>query len=115
MSHVLEVIMHECCYFLYFEKWGQLHPKMNPKNFELPYLEWHLSEIIAPIILNDQKVKKLLKQKAVFYEEYEKIKINNKTVPKYFTELYKQNKNFKDFLNKSYEVIKINKNLFNFK
>ncbi len=110
----MEVIMHESCHFLYFEKWKEIYPKTNNKKFEYPHIEWHLSEIIAPIILNDQRIKKLLKQKAVFYNEHEKIKIDNKTVPKYFTEIYNQNKNFKNFLNKSYEVIKINKNLFNF-
>lgn len=113
-SHAMEVIMHECCHFLYFEKWKKMYPKMNHKKFESPYLEWHLSEIIAPTVLNDQRIKKLLKQKAFFYEEHEKIKINNKKVPQYFTELYNKNKNFEQFLDKSYKVIKKNKSLFNF-
>lgn len=111
-SHAMEVIMHECCHFLYFEKWKKMYPKVSSKKFESPYLEWHLSEIIAPIILNDQKINNLLKQKAVFYEEHEKIKINNKTAPEYFTMLYNKDKNFEQFLNKSYEVIEKNKKLF---
>jgi len=114
ISHAMEVVMHECCHFLYFEKWKKMHPKMNRRKFEAPYLEWHLSEIIAPIILNDRRVKNLLRQKAFFYEEHEKIKINNKKVPQYFTELYKQNNNFEQFLDKSYKDIKRNKKLFNF-
>jgi len=102
----MEVIMHECCHFLYFEKWKMSYPKISHKKFESPYLEWHLSEIIAPIVLNDQRVNSLLRQKAFFYEEHEKIKINNKTAPEYFTELYNKNKNFEQFLNKSYKIIK---------
>ena len=113
ISHAMEVIMHECCHFLYFEKWKKMYPKISYKKFESPYLEWHLSEIIAPIVLNDQGVNNLLKQKAFFYKEHEKIKINNKAAPEYFTELYNKKKNFEQFLNKSYEVIKKNKNLFN--
>ncbi|PJC01552.1 MAG: hypothetical protein CO073_03330 [Candidatus Komeilibacteria bacterium CG_4_9_14_0_8_um_filter_36_9] len=113
MSHVMEVIMHESCHFLYFEKWKKLYPKVSNKKFESPHIEWHLSEIIAPIILNDQKIKKILKQKAVFYEEHEIIKINNKTAPEYFAELYNKNKDFEQFLDKSYKAIKKNKNLFN--
>lgn len=115
ISHLKEVIMHECCHFLYFEKWKQLYPKTNNKKFESPYLEWHLSEIIAPIILNDKRIQKLLKQKAVFYEEHKKIKIENKTAPQYFTELYKSKKNFEEFLKNSYKIIKKNKRLFDFK
>ncbi|MEA2088685.1 MAG: hypothetical protein U9O55_02505, partial [Patescibacteria group bacterium] len=88
MSHAMEVIMHESCHFLYFEKWKKLYPKVNNKKFESPHIEWHLSELIAPIILNDQRIKKILKLKAVFYEEHKKIKINNKTAPEYFTEFY---------------------------
>lgn len=80
ISHAMEIIMHESCHFLYFEKWKQLYPKINNKKFESPYLEWHLSEILAPIILNNSKVQKLLKRKADFYTEHQRIKINNKTV-----------------------------------
>lgn len=115
MSHAMEVIMHESCHFLYFEKWKKLYPKVNNKKFESPHIEWHLSELIAPIILNDQRIKKILKQKAVFYEEHKKIKINNKTAPEYFTELYNKSKNFEQFLDKSYKAIKKNKKLFNCK
>lgn len=50
-----EVILHECCHFLYFQKWKLLFPKSKTKTFETPYIEWHLSEIMAPIILNDSK------------------------------------------------------------
>ena len=113
ISHAMEVIMHESCHFLYFEKWKKLYPKVNNKKFESPYIEWHLSELVATIILNDQRIKKILKQKAIFYEEHKKIKINNKTAPEYFTELYNKSKNFEQFLNKSYKAIKKNKNLFN--
>jgi hypothetical protein len=114
-SHAMEVIMHECCHFLYFEKWKQLYPKMSHKKFESPYLEWHLSEIIAPIILNDSHVRKFLKQKAAFYAEHNKIKINNKTAPRYFVDLYNKfskKNNFEGFLRESYRAIKNHRSLF---
>lgn len=113
ISYAMEVIMHECCHFLYFEKWKQLYPKTNNEKFESPYIEWHLSEIIAPIILNDKRIQKLLKQKAVFYEEYEKIKIGDKKALQYFIDLYKRRKNFERFLRDSYKIIKKNEGLFN--
>ncbi len=114
LFHAMEVIMHETCHFLYFEKFKRMYPKINQKKFESPHVEWHLSEIIAPIILNDLRVRKLLKEKAVFYQEHEKLKIKNKTVPKYFTDLYNKSKSFEEFLNNSYKAIKENKAIFNF-
>jgi len=111
----MEVIMHESCHFLYFEKWKQLYPKMDSKKFESPYLEWHLSEILAPIILNNPRIQKLLKRKADFYIEHKRIKIGDKTVPKYFDDLYKNSdidKNFANFLKESYRAAKKNKELF---
>lgn len=88
---------------------------MDSKKCESPYLEWHLSEILAPIILNDPRIQKLLGRKADFYNEHKRIKIGNRTVPKYFSDLYKKNsidKNFDEFLEESYRAIKENKELF---
>lgn len=115
ISDAMEVIMHECCHFLYFEKWKEIFPKTDTKKFETPYLEWHLSEILAPIILNDPRIQKLLKHKADFYEEYQKLKIENKAAPEYFNNLYNntiKDKSFTDFLKKAYKEIKKNKELF---
>lgn len=115
LSHALEVIMHESCHFLYFEKWKKVYPKMSLKKFESPHIEWHLSEIVAPIILNDSRIQRLLKQKAAFYTEHKKIKIGDKTAPRYFTDLYNKaakGDNFDRFLKESYQAIKKNKELF---
>lgn len=115
ISHALEIIMHESCHFLYFEKWKKMHPKMSFKRFDSPYLEWHLSEIIAPIILNDSRVQKLLKQKAFFYAEHKRMKISGKTAPRYFTDLYDRvakRDGFDEFLKESYRVVRNNKKLF---
>lgn len=116
MGHAMEVIMHEITHFLYFKKWEELYPKMHKKKFDYPYIEWHLSEIMAPIILNDKRIQKLLKRKAGFYEEHSGLKIKNKNVPKFFSELYqksrKENKNFDEFIKSAYKEIKINKSIF---
>lgn len=117
-SHAMEIIMHESCHFLYFEKWKKLYPKISSRKFEFPHVEWHLSEIMAPLILNDERIQKLLKQKAVFYEEHKKLKIKSKTAPQYLTEIYKKNqkerKDFHVFLGEAYKIIKNNKELFKF-
>lgn len=116
IKDAVEVIMHECCHFLYFKKWQELYPKANKKTFEYPYIEWHLSELAAPIILDDKRIQKYLKKKAVFYTEYYKIKIENKTAPDYFTQLYRKNidrnNNFELFIREAYKEIKKRRKLF---
>lgn len=115
-SHAMEVIMHESCHFLYFEKFKTIYPNISSEKFEYPYIEWHLSEIIAPIILNDNRIQSLLRQKAFFYEEHQKLKIENKSVPEYFFDLYenskKEQEDFKVFLGKACKIIKNNKQMF---
>lgn len=116
MDKAMEVIMHECCHFLYFDKWKKLYPKMDRKKFDAPYVEWHLSEIIAPIILNDKRMQKLLKQKTDFYPKHEALRIKDRSAPKYFTALYeksiKKRKGIEVFLKEAYLEIGHNKNLF---
>jgi len=116
IKNALKVIMHECCHFLYFEKWKKMYPKADRKTFETPHIEWHLSELAAPIIINDKRVQKLLKQKASFYKEHSKIKIGKKTAPQFFTEIYNRNINkengFELFLKEAYKQIKKHKKLF---
>ena len=77
-----------------------------------------MSEIITPIILNDSKIQSLINEKAVFYEEHQKLKINGKNVPEYFTDLYlknkKEKKDFREFVEKAYGVMKNNKKIFQF-
>ena len=115
VSRVREVTMHESCHFLYFEKWKQLYPAMNPRRFDSPYIEWHLSELLAPVILNDRRIQKLLKRKAAFYPEHERIKIAGKPAPRYFTDLYNRfmlKDDFEGYLKESYRIIKKNQKLF---
>lgn len=117
VSNAMETIMHESCHFLYFEKWKQLYPQMNHKKFEAPYIEWHLSEIVAPIILNDHRIQRLLHQKAFFYKEHKRIQIGHKPVPVYFTNLYNNNAvkiGFEAFLIKAYKEIWSSRELFKY-
>ena len=106
----LEIIMHETCHFSYFKKWKEVFPQSHPKTFEYPYLEWHLSEILASVILGDARIQKLLQKKPDFYKEHKQIKINNVSAPTHFKSLYKQHlKNktsFDTFLRDAYRDVK---------
>lgn len=116
VNKMKETIMHEICHFLYFKKWKEVFPNAKRKTFEYPYIEWHLSEILASVILNDSRIQKLLKKKAVFYKEYQNLTIEGEKTPKHFELLYKKcidkQYNFSIFLKKAYLEIKKNKNVF---
>jgi len=115
ISHAIETIMHETCHFLYFKKFAEVFPDVDRKTFESPFIEWHLSELIAPIILNDERVQKLLRQRAFFYDEHERVMIGSQSAPKFFTSMYKEymkQGDFAGFLKASYAAIKDNKKQF---
>ncbi len=102
----MSVIMHESCHFLYFEKWKQLFPDMDPEKFESPHIEWHLSEILAPVILNDPRIQALLGQEATFYGIHENVRIGSVSAPEFFSNLYREKgTDFEAFLKEAYEEI----------
>jgi len=105
IEKAMEVIAHECCHFLYFKKIKEIYPKIDVNKFEAPAMEWHLSEIIALIILNDERVQKLLKKKADFYKEHQAIKINGGPLPEAFEEIYNNRESFTDFIKKAENLI----------
>jgi len=75
---------HEIVHMFYFKKLLETFPKINTKTFDYPYKEWKLSEIIAPIILNDPRIVKVIgKTELISYT------CNEKTMLK-FNKLYKQ-------------------------
>lgn len=116
VQDVREVIMHECIHFLYFEKWRKLFPHSRVTSFESPHIVWHLSELIAPIILNDARMQKLLKKKAVFYKEHERIRISSVSAPRYLTRLYRNmldsGNDFGKFVRAAFRVVRAHKKEF---
>lgn len=114
-----EIISHEVLHFLYFKKWKEIFPKSKERTFDIPYLEWNLSEILAPIILGNPKIQKIIKQKPVGYPEHKKIKINKKSVTNHFNSIYKKSlikkEPFEVFLKKSYREAKKYKDLIKWK
>ena len=107
---VIETIAHEICHFLYFEKWKQTFPDCDEKTFNTPYIEWHLSEILVGVILNDTRIKAILNVDAKVYEWYHTAKIGKVSVYDYFERLYKKHiesgKRFSEFLILAYSRAK---------
>lgn len=115
-KEMLETSMHEICHFLYFKKWKEVFPASKRRTYDHPYIEWHLSEILAGVILNDSRLKKILGTKGEFYPVHEKLKIGRLSAPEYFTQIYKQHlkrkSSFEEFLKEAYEEIKKNRKIF---
>lgn len=101
-------IAHEILHFYYFYKWKKIFQKNNEKNFDGPHIIWHLSEILAPVILNTKRIQKLLREKARGYKEHEAFKIKGKNSIAHFKELYSKygKEGFSEFLKKAYMEIK---------
>jgi len=100
------LVSHELLHFLYFEKWKQVFPDYNKKKFEGPHLIWHLSEMVPKVILNDKKIKDIIKYESSVYPSYEKLKINDKPLLNYLQEIYDNKEDFADFLRKAYDFVK---------
>lgn len=100
---VIPTSMHEILHFLYFKKWMEVFPKTKRRELDAPYLVWKLSEILDPIILDDNsEIQSLLKHKHGHYPEFQKVKIGKKTLIRHFEDLYKKHlasgKLFESFL-----------------
>lgn len=61
---VLDYVPHELTHFLYFKKFKEIFPEIKERKYDYPYIEWRLSEILAPIILRDERIVKTLDFKA---------------------------------------------------
>lgn len=55
-ERAIKTTAHETVHFFYFKKLMEEFPSIDKKTFDSPHLEWRLSEILAPIILNDPRI-----------------------------------------------------------
>jgi len=105
-----ETVAHELLHFLYFKKWREAFPNSKEKSFDAPYLEWKLSEILTPAVLNNPKIQKIIRSRATGYDVYNKMKVGKNSINEHFNLLYKEslkkNESFEEFIKKAYKEIK---------
>ena len=73
-NQLIETCAHECCHFLWFEKWKNIYPDYNREDFESPHIIWEYSEMVVDPILNSESIEKVLNRKSryaydSFFEE----------------------------------------------
>ena len=98
--------IHEILHFIYFEKWKEIYPKTNERNFDAPALIWKLSEMVPKAILSDKRLREIFRYKFKVYKEYGKIKIKGRPLLSYIDGFYSKRKNFEDFLKRSWAFVK---------
>jgi|WetSurMetagenome_2_1015567.scaffolds.fasta_scaffold47883_2 hypothetical protein len=106
IKEIENTCIHELSHFIYFKKWKEVFPKANSQEFNEPHLVWKLSEMVPQIILNDERIQRVFKDKFGSYDEFKDIKIKNKPLLSYLQEFYNNKKDFTDFLKKSWQFVK---------
>ena len=105
----IETVMHECCHFLYFEKWKELFKNWKIEEFESPHIIWHLSEIAIDPILNNSEIQKVYKHDFRAYKNFYSININGKNLMETIKNIYNEN-TIENAIIKSYEFVLQNRN-----
>lgn len=96
-GRVLEIACHEIVHFLYFKKWFEVFPDTKKEEVNSPHLVWRLSEILAPVFLNEHPTfKKYFDRKQNTYKEFQKIRIEGKQPMTVFSQLYRKHLKSKD-------------------
>jgi hypothetical protein len=98
-ENLLNYCAHELIHFLYFVKWKSIF-KDNYSSYEHPHPAWVLSEILAPVIINDRRIKIITKYKATLYPHWKSFDKEYQLL-KTFSEIYKKSDTFEEFLIKS--------------
>lgn len=84
------IAAHEILHFMYFKKWKEVFSKVKKVEFSGPHLVWKLSEILTPIMLNNNpEIQKLIKVKDYSYPEFRNIKIGREKLITRFEKMYK--------------------------
>lgn len=98
------VAVHEIIHFMYFKKWKEVFPKTKREEMESPQLVWKLSEILAPVILNNNpKIQNLINDEDKGYPEFKKYE---KSFTKLYNDHLKKKTPFEDFLKTSWKEAK---------
>jgi len=106
MDHkwVIETSMHECCHFLFFEKWKELYPDWKWEDFDSPHIIWYLSEMLVDQILNCPAIQDIFINNFRAYDSFYNVKINGKFMMSHISDIFKDD-SIEGAIKKSYDYI----------
>lgn len=90
---------HELLHFIYFKKWSSTYND-SIETYEYPHLTWVLSEILAPIILSDDSLQKIIPSPIKLYPHWEEFDARYGII-EIFKKLFNERTDFSDFLRRS--------------
>lgn len=90
-EELIEICMHECCHFIFFEKCKNLFKEWKWEDFDNPGLLWYLSEILIDPILNDSKIQSIFKYNFKSYDVFYNVSINNENLMEVMNKFIKEN------------------------
>ena len=105
--------LHEILHFIWFEKWKVVFPKYEKSEFNSPHLIWKLSEMVPLAILSDSRIQNIFKHEPSVYNEWKSKQIDGKSLLEHLQDIYNKRESFEDFMKKSWEFVKKNKEEIN--
>lgn len=106
---MIAAIMHECCHFLFFEKWKQIYPEWNCDDFDNSNtMIWYLSEVVIDAILNSKSVQTIFSYPHEGYDSFYSIEIEGDNMMNKISEIY-QNYPIEEAMKISYTYLNDNK------
>lgn len=103
-KYFIETVMHECCHFLYFEKWKELFENWSIEEFDSPHIIWYLSEMVIDPILNNIEIQKIYKYDFKAYKNFYNINVQGQNLMEYIKSIYKNN-TIENAIIKSYNYV----------
>jgi hypothetical protein len=112
-ERVKEIACHEIQHFLYFKKWMEVFPKTKRAELDNPHLPWRLSELIAPVIMNEHPYcKTLINRKQTTYKHFQQIRIRGRQPTTHLKNMYRRHLRsgapFKEFLKEIWQFAQDN-------
>lgn len=108
------IALHECCHFLFFNKYELLFGKCDKKEYDYPSNLWLLSELLIEPILNKVFYTRIIGEEIKSYDYFYNIRIDDKNLVECIQEILKEELEPKKCIAKCMEFIKINSNYINY-
>ena len=103
---------HELLHFIWFQKWKEMYEDYDIVESCSPHLIWYISEMVVDPILNDNRIKDILKHNSEAYGIFYSTYINeNESLIDRMRWIYNNSNNIEDFICKSYDFAKENQEL----
>lgn len=102
-DYLVETCAHECCHFLWFEKWKELYPDYKEEEFETPHIIWEYSEAVVDPILNSEGFVSLFNKKTRY--AYDSFYENDNMMERLF-DIYNKDEPIEEKIKSGFKYIK---------